>query len=561
VTLSDHPISPVDALSDRFWEGILELNPTTATVYGDERYADRLEDPSPAGRAKARRLMETTKAEAEAIPATGLSIEDRITRDMLIVIADLSVEEDEQGTHRLRVVDQIGGPQTLLPQICQFQSADTPERLEKFIARLRAYPAYMAANTDILRESLATGLTAPRIVAERTVQQLDRLLAIPISEAIVPAMAKVATEEDRERVREVVRDEVYPADAAFLEVLRGDYLAATREEPGLWSAPNGDTLYRTQIRAWTTLDMEPEDVHRIGLEELETVEAGRSEIAAAAGFGTDTKAYRASLAADPTNQPGSKEELLARAREDIDRAMAVAPRYFGTLPKAGIEVRAVEEFKEKDAPFAYYFPPSTDGTRPGIYYANGYDLPSRKYTKLASTTYHEAVPGHHFQIALEMENPKLNTFRRLGARIVGGAYVEGWGLYSEKLADEMGLFRSEAERFGMLDAVAWRAARLVVDTGLHALRWTRQQSVDFLLAAGLSETDAVIETDRYIAWPGQALTYMIGCREIEKLRREIAARDGSGFDLRAFHDALLGHGSLPLATLRRELPTWVAAPA
>jgi uncharacterized protein (DUF885 family) len=560
VTLSDHPISPISELSDRFWEGILELNPTTATVYGDERYDDRLEDPSPAGRAKARRLMESTKAEAEAIPADGLAIEDRITRDMLIVIADLSVEEDEQGTHRLRVVDQIGGPQTLLPQLCSFQSADTPERLERFLARLRAYPAYMAANTDILRESLATGLTAPRIVAERTVQQLDRLLAIPIEEAIVPATVKVASEADRERVREVVRDEVYPADAAFLEVLRGDYLAATREEPGLWSAPNGDSLYRTQIRAWTTLDLEPQAVHDIGLEELAIVEDGRREIASAAGFGSDTKAYRASLDADPSNQPGSKDELLVRAREDIDRAMALAPTYFGALPAAGIEVRAVEEFKEKDAPFAYYFPPSTDRRRPGIYYANGYDLPSRKFSKLASTTYHEAVPGHHFQIALEMENPRLNTFRRLGARIVGGAYVEGWGLYSEKLADEMGLFRNESERFGMLDAVAWRAARLVVDTGLHALRWTRQQSIDFLLGAGLSETDAVIETDRYIAWPGQALTYMIGCREIVKLRRELTARDGTRFDLRAFHDAVLGHGSLPLATLARELPTWLASP-
>jgi uncharacterized protein (DUF885 family) len=560
VTLSDHPISPISELSDRFWEGILELNPTTATVYGDERYDDRLEDPSPAGRAKARRLMESTKAEAEAIPADGLAIEDRITRDMLIVIADLSVEEDEQGTHRLRVVDQIGGPQTLLPQLCSFQSADTPERLERFLARLRAYPAYMAANTDILRESLATGLTAPRIVAERTVQQLDRLLAIPIEEAIVPATVKVASEADRERVREVVRDEVYPADAAFLEVLRGDYLAATREDPGLWSAPNGDSLYRTQIRAWTTLDLEPQAVHDIGLEELAIVEDGRREIASAAGFGSDTNAYRASLDAEPSNQPGSKDELLVRAREDIDRAMALAPTYFGALPAAGIEVRAVEEFKEKDAPFAYYFPPSTDRRRPGIYYANGYDLPSRKFSKLASTTYHEAVPGHHFQIALEMENPRLNTFRRLGARIVGGAYVEGWGLYSEKLADEMGLFRNESERFGMLDAVAWRAARLVVDTGLHALRWTRQQSIDFLLGAGLSETDAVIETDRYIAWPGQALTYMIGCREIVKLRRELTARDGSRFDLRAFHDAVLGHGSLPLATLARELPTWLASP-
>src|SRR4030095_387434 len=226
----------------------------------------------------------------------------------------------------------------------------------------------------------------------------------------------------------------------------------------------------------------------------------------------------------------------------------------------GCDVKAVEEFKEKDAPFAYYFPPSTDGSRSGIYYANGYDLPNRKYTKLASTTYHEAVPGHHFQIALEMENPNLNTFRRLGARMVAGAYVEGWGLYSEKLADEMGLFRDEGERFGMLDAVAWRGARRVVDPGLHALRWPRQRSIDFLLEAGLSETDAVIETDRYIAWPGQDLTCKIGQREIERLRAELSARDGSHFDLRAFHDAVLGHGSLPLATLSRELPNWLAAP-
>ncbi len=561
MTQSDLPISPVNELADRFWEALLELNPTTATVYGDERYDDRLEDPSPAGRAKTRALMERTKSEAEAISPEGLPIEDRITRDMLVVIGELGIEEDEQGTHRLRVVDQIGGPQTLLPQLCQFQRADTPERMDRFLARLRAYPGYMAANIDILREGIESGLTAPRIVAERTVQQLERLLAIPIEEAIVPSMAQVASEADRERVREVVRDEVYPADAAYLEALRGDYLKATRVEPGLWSAPNGDTLYKTQIRAWTTLDLDPRDVHQIGMEELEATNAGRREIARNAGFGDDATAYRASLAADPENTPQSKDELIARAREDIDRAMAVAPRFFGSLPRAGCDVKPVEEFKEKDAPFAYYFPPSTDGSRSGIYYANGYDLPSRKYSKLASTTYHEAVPGHHFQIALEMENPNLNTFRRLGSRMVGGAYVEGWGLYSEKLADEMGLYRSDAERFGMFDAVAWRAARLVVDTGLHALHWDRQQSIDFLLGAGLSETDAVIETDRYIAWPGQALTYMIGCREIVRLRAEIAARDGSSFDLKAFHDAMLGHGSLPLATLARELPNWVATPA
>ncbi len=554
------PTTPVNDLADRFWESVLELNPTTATFYGDDRYADRLEDPGPEGRARSRALMERTAAEATAIDTDGLPTEDRITRDMLKVIAELQIEEDDQALHQLRVVDQMGGPQQLLPQLTQFQPADTPEKLEAFVARLHAYPAFMAANAQLLRDGLASGLTAPRIVADRTIAQIERMLEVPIGSAIVPSMVKVASEADREKVRDVVRDVVYPADQAFLDTLRGDYLAGTRDDPGLWSAPNGEHLYRTAIRSWTTLDLDPEEVHRTGLEELESIETERRVISNAAGFGDDTAAYRASLDADVANTPQTKDELVARATEDIERAMAAAPRFFGVLPKAPCEVRPVEEYKEKDAPFAYYYPPSPDGSRPGIYYANGYDLPSRKYTKLATTTYHEAAPGHHFQITLEMENPHLITFRRLGARMVGGAYVEGWGLYSERLADEMGLFRDESERFGMLDAQAWRAARLVVDTGLHALRWPRQRSIDFLKTAGLSDTDAEIETDRYICWPGQALTYKIGQREIEKLRAELSARDGSGFDLRAFHDAVLGHGSLPLATLSRELPNWLAAP-
>lgn len=560
MTADQHVTTPVDDLADRFWDGVLELNPTTATFYGDDRFADRLEDPGPQGRARSRALMERTAAEVAAIAIDGLSTEDRITRDMLEVIAQLQIEEDDQALHQLRVVDQMSGPQQLLPQLTQFQPADTPARLEAFIARLHAYPAFMAANAEILREGLASGLTAPRIVAERTIAQLERLLEVPIESAVIPSMVKVADEADRERVREVVRDQVYPADAAFLDTLRGDYLAATREDPGLWSAPNGEQLYRTAIRSWTTLELDPQDVHRIGLGELESIEAERREIASGAGFDGDTSAYRAALAADPDNIPETKDALVARAVEYIDRAMAVAPRYFSVLPRAACEVRAVEEYKEKDAAFAYYYPPAPDGSRPGIYYANGYDLATRKFSSLATATYHEAAPGHHFQISLEMENPNLNTFRRLGARMVGGAYVEGWGLYSERLADEMGLFANDAERFGMLDAQAWRAARLVVDTGLHALRWPRQRSIDFLRNAGLTDTDAVIETDRYISWPGQALTYMIGQLEIQRLRAELAARDGSAFDLRAFHDAVLGHGSLPLATLTRELPNWLATP-
>jgi uncharacterized protein (DUF885 family) len=554
------PRSDVDRLADRFFERYLELNPITATVLGDDRFDDRLPDPGPQGRADERRFAEDLIAAADGIPDAGLSVEDRITRDVMRVIGEIWITQDDQRIDTLHVVDQMGGPQTLLPQLCQFQSADTPERLERFIARLRAYPAFMAANIGLLEEGLASGLTAPRIVADRTIAQLERMLATPIEAAVVPSMVRVTRETDRELIREIVRDEVYPADAAFLEALRGPYHAATREAQGLWSAPEGDTLYGTQVLRWTTLPLDPDEVHRSGLAELEEIEAERREIARRAGFGDDTVAYRAALASEPSNVPPDRDTLIARAEEDIERAIAAAPAAFGRLPRSACRVIPVEEYKERDAPFAYYYPPSEDTTRPGTYYVNTYDLPSRVFSRLASTTYHEAVPGHHFQISLESENTELNRFRRYVARSAGGAYVEGWGLYAERLADELGLYRDEAERFGMLDAQAWRAGRLVVDTGLHALRWTRQQSIDLLLAAGLTETDAVIETDRYICWPAQALTYKIGQREIIRLRREISERDGSAFDLREFHDQLLGHGSLPLSTLARELPNWVAAP-
>ncbi len=557
---SPHP-SAVDDIADRFWEDYLRLSPTTATVYGDERYADRLDDPGPDGRAAARSLAERVLREVGAIDEEGLETEDRITRDMLRVIAELEIESDDLAFHELSAVDQINGPQTLLAQLAQFQPVDTPERLEAWLARLHAYGPYVDRIIEILAEGRSSGRTAARIVTERTIDQLGRMLATPIDEAVIPALCQVASEADRERVREVVRDVVYPADQRYLEALSGPYLAASREQPGLISAPGGEELYRYAIRRWTTLALEPRDVYQVGLDELATIDLERRALADTAGFGGDAAAYRHALASDPANQAGSPEALVERANEDIERASAIAPSVFGRLPRAGCIVRPVEAFKERDAPFAYYYPPSLDGSRPGTYYVNTYDLPSRTFSKLASTTYHEAIPGHHFQIALEMEHPSLNVFRRLGSRMVGSAYVEGWGLYAERLADELGLYRSSAERFAMLDAQAWRASRLIVDAGLHGLGWSRRRSIDWLLESGLSETDAVIETDRYIDWPGQALTYMTGMREIRRLRRELEARDGSAFDLRRFHDELIGHGSLPLATLTRELPRWVSPPA
>jgi uncharacterized protein (DUF885 family) len=550
-------MSRIDEIAVAFWEDYLPLQPAIATVYGDDRYDDRLEDPGPAGRAAARSLAERVLREIAEVPDEGLSVEERITKDMLRIVADLGIEGDDRSFHELRAVDHMEGLQLQIGMIAQFQAADTPERLDKFVARLHAYEDAIDATIDILEDGRASGRTAARIVVERTIDQLDRLLAIPVEDSPIAATARVASEADRAAVRGALRESIYPANRRFREALAGPYLGASRELPGLISAPDGEALYRYAIRAWTTLDLDPSEVHQVGLDELAMIDEERRAIANEEGYGDDVDAYRRALADDPANQASTREELVARATEDIARALEIAPRIFGRLPAAGCEVKPVEDYKEKDVAFAYYYPPTLDRSRPGTYYVNTYDLPSRTFSKLASTTYHEAIPGHHLQIASEMEHPSLNVFRRLGSRMVGGAYVEGWGLYSERLADEYGLYRNAGERLGMLDAQAWRASRLIVDSGMHGLGWTRQRSIDQLLETGLSMTDAVIETDRYIGWPGQALSYMTGMRVIRQLRRDLEARDGAAFDLRSFHDELIGHGSLPLATLERELPGWV----
>jgi uncharacterized protein (DUF885 family) len=548
----------VNELADRFWEAVLEQSPSIATVYGDERWDDRLEDPGPAGRAAARALREATLAELAAIPAGGLPTEERVTADMLALTCDLGIAQDDARYDLVAgCVDQIDGPQARLPQLLQYQRADTPERLDRLVGRIEAFPAFVDAHLGLLADGLRTGVTAPRVAVERTIDQLQRMLALPVEQHPVAIIPRLADEGGRARLVRAVAAVVNPALARYLEALQGEYRAAARDVPGLCSAPGGEALYRLAIRSWTTLDLEPAEVHQAGLAEMEAIAAEQRDIARAAGFGDDVSACRAALSADPAQRSATKEDLVARTGVLIERAMAVAPRWFGRLPKAGCEVRPEDPALEREAPPAHYAPPAVDGSRPGIFFVNTFDLPSRVAWRLAATTFHEAIPGHHFQIALEMEADGLPAFRRLGSRMLGSAYVEGWALYTERLADEMGLYRSPAERFGMLDAQAWRAARLVVDTGIHAMCRGREWAVGVLREAGLSPTDADIETDRYIVWPGQALTYKIGQHEIERLRAEIAARDGAAFDLRAFHDAVLAHGSVPLATLARELPGWV----
>ena len=371
-------------------------------------------------------------------------------------------------------------------------------------------------------------------------------------------MAEVADDE-RERLVAAVEEHIYPTLRRLRDYLAQGYEHHARPEPGLSTTPGGEEAYRLAIRTQTSLDATAEEVHAFGLADLESIEAEKDEIARRLGH-ADRHALRDALLADPANHTDDPDEIVRLAQEQTDRAYAAAPNYFGRLPSANCYVKAVEAYREAESPPAFYMPPSLDGSRQAQYYINTYQPAERQLHKIASITFHEATPGHHFQIAIEMELQGLPAFRTLGARLAGGSYVEGWGLYTERLADEMGLYADDRERFGMLEAQSFRAARLVVDSGLHAMGWTRQQAIDFMHERGsLPMVDAEIEVDRYTVWPGQALSYKLGQREIERARAAVSEQMGDRFDLRAFHDEVLGHGSLPLATLTREIGAWVEA--
>jgi uncharacterized protein (DUF885 family) len=427
--------------------------------------------------------------------------------------------------------------------------------VDRLIRRLEQFPHYLAEHRVNLLEGIAAGRTAAAPVVARVIEQTRRAVAAPVDESPLLIAHPELDAESRERIRAAIEEFVAPALADHLAALEG-YAEHARTGEGVWALPDGKEFYATMILASTTLEETPEALHEYGLEQIDAIRVEREEIARELGF-SDVPEMRRALESEKSNYAADGAEIVERATRQIERANAAAPRMFGRLPKAPCEVRAVEPYQEAEAPPAFYFPPAPDGSRPGIYYVNTFQPESRPLYRLATTTYHEATPGHHFQIAIEAELEEMPDFRRFGSRLTGAAYPEGWGLYSERLADELGLYESAWERLGMLDAQAWRAARLVVDTGIHAFRWSREQSVELLLTVGLSRLEAETETDRYITWPGQALAYMTGMREIVALRRQLEERDGDKFDLVGFHDQILGHGTLPLATLRRELPDWV----
>ena len=557
MSVAADPNAAVNDLADRFWDGLLERNPTYATILGDDRFGDRWPDLGAAGRDEQARALRSALEEANAIPADDLDPEAVITRDLVILIAENRLEELELKEYQV-AIDHMGGPQVWPAELAQYQPADTPEHVEQLLSRWSSYPELIEQYIETLAEGLRDGRTAAVVPVRRTIEQVERLLAL--APADHPAAAMVAaSDDDRPRIVAAVEEHVTAGLRRLHGFLVDEYQPHARPEPGITTVPGGEELYRLAIRAQTSLETTADEVHAFGLADLAAIEAEKDEIARRLGH-ADRHALRAALADDAENHTDDPQSLVRLAQDQTDRAFAAAPSYFDRMPSANCIVKAVEPYREADAPPAFYLPPSLDGSRQGQYYINTYQAGDRQLHKIAAITFHEATPGHHFQLTIEMELPDLPALRRLGARYAGSAYAEGWGLYTERLADEMGLYLDDRERFGMLEAQSFRAARLVVDSGLHAMGWTREQAIAFMHERGdLPLVDAEIEVDRYTVWPGQALSYKLGQREIERARADASAALGDRFDLRAFHDQVLGHGSLPLMTLRREVPGWVEA--
>jgi uncharacterized protein (DUF885 family) len=538
-------------LADRYWEGLLELDPFIGTQVGDERYDDRLPDPSEDGLAAKKAFFEDALQDLAGIDRDALDTDLRTTMEVIDFGSHKEVEEIDLRVDRLWAASHLFGPGQLLAIMASLQQADTPERADRYIGRLERFPAFLDAIDEVVRDAARAGQTQPGLVVDRAIAQIERLLEMAPEES--PGMAPLASAspEHQQRAAAILKDEVWPAYGRYLDAMR-DYRPSARDGIGLSALPNGAQLYASRIHAYTTLAVDAQHVHDVGQEQLAMIQEERQRIAEGLGYPDAAKAIEA-YTDSGKNRASTREEMVQLAERQVASSWDAAPAYFGRLPKDNCEVKPVEEFRERDTPAAFYFPPSADGSRRGIYFINASDLDKRPLHQVATTTYHEANPGHHFQLSIEQEFTDRPAVRRFGANLGGTSFIEGWGLYSERLADEMGLFADEYERLGMLEAQGWRACRLIVDSGIHALGWDRDRSIDIMVEAGVPRVSAEIETDRYIAWPGQALAYMMGQLHIQRLRGELAARDGAGFSLKAFHDGLLSLGSLPLDAIEREM--------
>jgi uncharacterized protein (DUF885 family) len=564
------PAAPGDAgarlraFLDAAWEDELRADPLLATAMGDHRYDDRLPVVSREEQARQAEAARARLAQLRAIDRAALPRADRVSYDMYERQLADSVAAFEHGAWRIPITADSGF-HTGFAQLPREVPLATVRDYESYIARLRAYPEYVRQHIALMREGLRTGFTLSRVVLEGYDATVSAHVVDAPEKSVFwepfTAFPPGVPEADRERLRTAGREAVMQGAVAgyreFLDFMVKEYMPGARTTTGASDMPGGRAFYEHLVRAFTTLPLTPEQVHQTGLREVERIRAEMMQVKQRAGFAGDLPAFLEFLRTDKRFFVTTPEQLLKEASWVAKRIDGKLPSLFGRLPRLPYGVEAVPEQIAPKYTAGRYVPAPVGGTRAGTYWVNTYGLESRTLWALEALTLHEAVPGHHLQIALQQELTGLPKFRSV-SRV--DAFVEGWALYSEHLGLEAGFYKDPYSDFGRLTYEMWRACRLVVDTGLHAKGWTRPQALDYLAAnTALSRHEIRTEVDRYISWPGQALAYKTGELKIRELRAKAERELGGRFDLRAFHDAVLANGAVPLSVLEEQVDEFIAA--
>ncbi len=547
-------------LADR-WEYTLRHSPIFASIIGDKRYNDKLDDFSQQAIDADLAATRDYLNRFQAIDTAGFNEQEVLNKELMV--RDLSMKlEGARFKPWEMPVSQFTGVHLEMPQLVPLLSFQTIKDYEDYIARLNAMPVLFNQNVLQMHKGMADHLMPPRILLQQVVTQADSIATkapeqTPFAQPFTkfPAGISVA---DQSRLRDAglvaIRNQVLPAYAKFTAFVGEEYAPKGRTEPGVWALPNGDAYYAFRVKQSTTTDLTPEQIHELGLEQVKEIEGRMLEVAHRLGY-KDVQALNAAVDKDPKLHAHSRQEILDLYQKYIDQMYTKLPSLFGRLPKEKLIVRPVEEFREKQAASAEYKSGTPDGSRPGRVEVNTGDFEKRTLIDIETTAYHEGVPGHHLQISLAQELPALPPYRQ---HEYYTAYTEGWALYAERLGEEVGFFQDPYSYYGHLQDDMLRAIRLVVDTGFHYKHWTRQQVVDFFHEhSAIDEPSVQSETDRYMAWPAQALGYKIGQLQILKLRQYAKDQLGDKFDIRAFHDQVLGAGALPMDVLEQHIHAWV----
>jgi uncharacterized protein (DUF885 family) len=544
------------------WEYTMRTNPIYASILGDKRYNDKVDDFSQQAIDDNLEQTRSFLARFDAIDTTGFPEQETLNK--LLMIRDLKMTlEGARFKPWEMPVNQQNGIHIDAPELVSVLSFNSVKDYEDYITRLKLLPVLFDQTIVQMRKGLAEGLMPPRILLEQVVTQSNGIATTPVAQSPFThpfdKFPDAVPEADRKRLREAglaaVKDSVIPAYVKFTAFVKDEYAPKGRTEPGAWSLPDGAAWYAFRVKESTTTNLTPEEIHQLGLEQVKEIESRMLAVVNQLGY-KDMKSFKAAVDADPKLHAHSREEILDLYRKYEDQMYARLPQLFGRLPKSKLEVMPVEAFREKEASDAEYQDGAPDGSRPGHIMVNTGDFSKRTVLDIETTAYHEGVPGHHMQISIAQELPELPIFRQ---HEFYTAYTEGWALYSERLGKEVGFYQDPYSYYGHLQDDMLRAIRLVVDTGFHYKHWTRQQVVDYFHAhSTIDEVSVQSETDRYMAWPAQALGYKIGQLEILKLRQYAKDQLGDKFDLRGFHDEVLSGGALPMDVLSTRIHEWVA---